>query len=271
MSINQSGEDEKAALLSSTPDSTHHHHHHHHRDTSLDNLLIKDDRSFLQRQWDDTRKRFTPEHEFMWYVRYYANPKHSFLLLLTAALILVGTANRVFFKKMLIPMVNYPYFISQLSTTVPHPLPPNLTNQSILFFHLYVAFHFIFNRFFTLLLLRVPCEQNQEKIFIILLFCIQNKIKYKINGCLPGQIKWLMCTGVHSDFLAGRVGLDALHLANHPRDAPVPPLEGACPFALSLSLALYEAKRSTHTLPLLCTALGTSSSSWAPSTPLPVC
>lgn len=121
MSINQSGEDEKAALLSSTPDSTHHHHHHH-RDTSLDNLLIKDDRSFLQRQWDDTRKRFTPEHEFMWYVRYYANPKHSFLLLLTAALILVGTANRVFFKKMLIPMVNYPYFISQLSTTVYIPI-----------------------------------------------------------------------------------------------------------------------------------------------------
>jgi hypothetical protein len=119
MSINQSGEDEKAALLSPTG-SVHHHHHH---DESLNNLLIKDDRGYLQRAWDDTRKRFTPEHEFMWYIKYYSNPKHSFVLILTLALILVGTANRVFFKKMLIPMVNYPYFISQLSTTVPSPPP----------------------------------------------------------------------------------------------------------------------------------------------------
>jgi hypothetical protein len=160
MSINQTGEDEKAALLSSSPDSTH---HHHHRDTSLDNLLIKDDRTFLQRTWDDTRKRFTPEHEFMWYVRYYANPKHSFLLLLTAALILVGTANRVFFKKMLIPMVNYPYFISQLSTTVP-PLPR--LNQSITTFlksNMFCLFicSLSFNFDFSLLLLRVPYEQTR--------------------------------------------------------------------------------------------------------------
>jgi hypothetical protein len=117
MSINQTGEDEKVALLSPT-DSVHHHHH----DESLNNLLIKDDRSYLQRTWDDTRKRFTPEHEFAWYIKYYSNPKHSFVLILTLALILVGTANRVFFKKMLIPMVNYPYFISQLSTTVYIPI-----------------------------------------------------------------------------------------------------------------------------------------------------
>jgi len=111
MSINQT-EDEKASLL----------HTQHHPPHPEDKPLIKDDRSFLQRSWDDTRKRFTPEHEFMWYARYYANPKNSFVLLLTAALILVGTCNRVFFKKMLIPMYNYPYFISQLTTTVYIPI-----------------------------------------------------------------------------------------------------------------------------------------------------
>lgn len=82
-------------------------------------LLINGSKSeqeptFLQ----NLRKRLTPKHNLLWYL----NPKNSFLLLLTIALILIGTTNRVLFKKMLIPMYNYPYFISQLTTTVYIPI-----------------------------------------------------------------------------------------------------------------------------------------------------
>lgn len=84
------------------------------------------------------KRRLTPEHSFTYYVKYWTNPKNSFLLILTGALILVGTCNRVFFKKMLIPMVNYPYFVSQLTTTV--TLTPSLQNSFLSrFFFCYIS------------------------------------------------------------------------------------------------------------------------------------
>jgi len=53
---------------------------------------------------------------------YYANPKNSVVLLLCIAVILIGTTNRVMFKKMLIPMVNYPFFLSQLTSFIYLPV-----------------------------------------------------------------------------------------------------------------------------------------------------
>lgn len=49
---------------------------------------------------------------------YVFDPKNSLMFLLLLALIIVGTANRVMFKKMTNKMPNYPYFLSQFTTVV---------------------------------------------------------------------------------------------------------------------------------------------------------
>src|SRR5690606_29191970 len=60
----------------------------------------------------------TPQHDW----RYYSNPKNYFLFLLTIGVILIGTTNRIMFKKMLYPMANYGYPLSQLTTFIYIPV-----------------------------------------------------------------------------------------------------------------------------------------------------
>lgn len=73
---------------------------------------------FFKAKWQEVQKYFTPEHDF----KYYLHPKNSILLLLTISVILVGTINRIFFKKMTVQMNNYPYFVSQLTSFVYLPV-----------------------------------------------------------------------------------------------------------------------------------------------------
>eukprot|EP01104_Vermistella_antarctica_P015975 TRINITY_DN5354_c0_g1_i1.p1 TRINITY_DN5354_c0_g1~~TRINITY_DN5354_c0_g1_i1.p1 ORF type:complete len:520 (+),score=90.27 TRINITY_DN5354_c0_g1_i1:296-1855(+) len=52
----------------------------------------------------------------------FLDPKNSFMLILLILLVIFGTSNRVFFKKMTNAMINYPYFLSQLTTFVYLPI-----------------------------------------------------------------------------------------------------------------------------------------------------
>ena len=53
---------------------------------------------------------------------YLKNPRNYLILILVLMVIFFGTTNRVMFKKMLIPMVNYPFFLNQMTSFVYLPV-----------------------------------------------------------------------------------------------------------------------------------------------------
>eukprot|EP01095_Lingulamoeba_sp_RSL-Kostka_P004570 TRINITY_DN157_c0_g1_i1.p1 TRINITY_DN157_c0_g1~~TRINITY_DN157_c0_g1_i1.p1 ORF type:complete len:503 (+),score=149.18 TRINITY_DN157_c0_g1_i1:53-1561(+) len=64
------------------------------------------------------KKKFTPEHE----LNYYLKPSFWMIYMLMLLVIICGTANRVMFKKMLIPMKNYSFFTNQLTSFIYLPV-----------------------------------------------------------------------------------------------------------------------------------------------------
>lgn len=70
------------------------------------------------RLWRQFLQKITPKHS----LKYYLDPRNSVVLILVIAVIIVGTTNRVMFRKMLYPLQNYPWYVSQVSTTIYLPV-----------------------------------------------------------------------------------------------------------------------------------------------------
>lgn len=82
--------------------------------------LIQDDVKVLTEEGEVVYVEETPQ-EAPW-ITYLRNPRNYIVAVLVVLVIFFGTTNRVMFKKMLIPMINYPFFLNQLTSFVYLPV-----------------------------------------------------------------------------------------------------------------------------------------------------